>query len=37
MIRAIKGLLIASGAIFLILSVVTLIGIVLIELNGGVV
>ena len=37
MIGFIKGLLIASGAAFLILSIVTLIGIVLIELNGGVV
>jgi hypothetical protein len=36
-VRIIKGLLLISGAIFLILSVITLIGIVLIQMNGGVV
>ncbi len=36
-VNIIKGLLAVSGAIFLALSVVTLIGMVLIWLNGGVV
>ncbi len=37
MLRAIKGLLLISGVIFSILSVLTIIGMVLIQLNGGVV
>lgn len=37
MLRAIKGLLLISGVIFSILSVLTIIGMVLIHLNGGVV
>lgn len=36
-INIIKGLLVVSGTIFLALSVITLIGIVLIWMNGGVV
>jgi hypothetical protein len=35
MIRIMKGLLLISGSIFLVLSVITLIGMVLIHLNGG--
>lgn len=35
-LRVVKGLLYASGVIFVILSVLTLIGLVLIHLNGGV-
>ena len=35
--KAIKWLLFASGIFFLILTIPTVIGIVLIELNGGVV
>lgn len=37
MIKIIRGLLITSGVIFLALSIVTLVGIILIHLNGGVV
>jgi hypothetical protein len=37
MIGIVKGLLLISGAIFLVLSVITLVGMVLIQLNGGVV
>lgn len=37
MINVIKGLLLISGAIFLVLSVITLVGMVLIQLNGGIV
>jgi hypothetical protein len=37
MIDVIKGLLLISGAIFLVLSVITLVGMVLIQLNGGIV
>jgi len=36
-VRVIKGLLLLSGCIFLILSVITIVGIVLIQINGGVV
>jgi hypothetical protein len=37
LIQIIKGLLLLSGCIFLILSVITIVGIVLIQINGGVV
>ena len=37
MIRIVRGLLAFSGAVALVLSVLTLIGAVLIWLNGGVV
>jgi hypothetical protein len=37
LIQIIKGLLLLSGCIFLILSVITIVGIVLIQMNGGVV
>jgi len=37
MIGIVKGLLLISGVIFLVLSVITLVGMVLIQLNGGVV
>lgn len=35
--KLVKGMLFLSGSIFLILSILTVIGIVLIKLNGGVV
>jgi len=35
--KLVKGMLFLSGSIFLILSILTVIGIVLIQLNGGVV
>jgi len=34
--KAIKGLLLISGSIFVVLMVLTVVGVVLIELNGGV-
>jgi len=36
-VRIVKGMLLISGAIFLILSIITVIGIVLIQINGGIV